>query len=743
MPDEDQLFLIDSPQDDAPAGLTPWRVLVVDDDEEVHRATDYAFRRALVLGRPMVLVHTYSGAETRALLAHDRDFALVLLDVVMEDAQAGLDLVAFIRNDCQMQATRIILRTGQPGSAPELPIIEAYDINDYRTKSELTQTRLITAVTAALRSFDQIRMIAESRRGLELIVRSSADLMERHAMLSFAEGVLTQLAALLGLPRDGLVCVHRGEEKRGERPDTFYVISAGGQLADYLSCTLDKLADAAVRAAVTEALRQRQHQFGASSTVLYLSAEGHEAAVYMLAHEPLAPLDRQLVEVFATNLSAYFGNVHLIGELNRLAFLDGLTGLGNRVQFVKDVEAQVEGQSAEAGGQGSPQALLLLDVKRFSELNNGLGHDVGNAYLNAIAQGLRASFSAETRVARLSGDVFGLVGPVAELGPEQSRLLFESGVQAGEHRLPVAFAAGYYALQGHQGPGLAALRRANIALARARLSAQAQLVVFDPTMETQTAGRLALLRALRAAIQAQHLEVWYQPQLALQDGRLVGLEALMRWPDGAGGMVATPDVFVPLAEQAGLIGELGLWVLHRAAEDWLQLQGLRGAPPRISVNVSLPQFRSGELQSQVTEVLARHALPAGTLELEITESIAMDDPALVVSTLTTLRAQGARVALDDFGTGYSSLSQLRTLPIDVLKIDRAFVSQIGDRHGDAFVETVVALGQRIGAEIVAEGVETAAQAEFLRAQACHTAQGWLYAKAMPLAELKAWMATRI
>ncbi|MCV2354423.1 EAL domain-containing protein [Paucibacter sp. B2R-40] len=739
MPDEDQLILTDAPNDPELDGQVAWRVLVVDDDEEVHRATDYAFRRARVLGRNLILLHTYSGAETRALLAHDRDFALVLLDVVMEDAQAGLNLVEYIRRECQMLSTRIILRTGQPGSAPELPIIEAYDINDYRTKSELTQTRLITAVTAALRSFDQIRMIAESRRGLELIVRSSADLMERHAMLSFAEGVLTQLAALLGLPRDGLVCVHRGEEKRGERADTFYVISAGGQLADYLSCTLDKLADTAVREAVTEALRLRQHQFGAACTVLYLSADGHEAAVYMRAHQPLAAIDRQLVEVFATNLSAYFGNVHLIGELNRLAFMDGLTGLANRVQFVKDVESLALAQDA---GQGPAQAVLLLDVRRFSELNNGLGHEIGNAYLKAIAAGLRASFSAQTRVARLSGDVFGLVGPVAELGPEQSRPLFEAGVQACEHRLPVAFAAGYYALPGHQGSGLAALRRANIALARARLGAQAQLVIFDPIMEEQTAGRLALLRALRAAIQAQRLELWYQPQLGLQDGRLVGLEALMRWPDGAGGMVESPAVFVPLAEQAGLIVELGLWALHRAAQDWRYLQGFAGAPPRISVNVSMPQFRSGDLQEQVAEVQARHALPAGTLELEITESIAMDEPALVVSTLVALREQGVRVALDDFGTGYSSLSQLSALPIDALKIDRAFVSQIGAAKGEGFVETVLALGQHIGAEIIAEGVETPGQAEFLRQHGCPIVQGWLYAKAMPLEELKAWMSAR-
>jgi EAL domain-containing protein (putative c-di-GMP-specific phosphodiesterase class I) len=160
------------------------------------------------------------------------------------------------------------------------------------------------------------------------------------------------------------------------------------------------------------------------------------------------------------------------------------------------------------------------------------------------------------------------------------------------------------------------------------------------------------------------------------------------------------------------------------------------------VNVSIPQFRGGGLTEQISAILARHAMPPSALELEVTESITIDDPQRVVATLQSLRGLGVRVALDDFGTGYSSLSQLWSLPIDVLKIDRGFVSQIGSEHGDVFIETVVALGQRIGTEIVAEGVETQAQAEFLSRLGCDNAQGWRYAKAMPLHELKQWVASR-
>ncbi|MDM4767887.1 EAL domain-containing protein [Pelomonas sp. SE-A7] len=735
MADNERILLIDTDEDEAAAGpvLPPWRVLVVDDDDEVHQATRYSLRRTEIMGRPLELVHTHSGGETEALLERDRDFSLILLDVVMESPQAGLNLVQYIREHCGMNEARIILRTGQPGFAPELPIIQAYDINDYRTKSELTQTRLITAATAALRSYNQIRTIAESRRGLEMIVRSAADLMERHAMLSFAEGVLTQLAALLGLPKEGIVCAHRGRPEHGEDVDSFYVISAAGRLASYVSRPLEELAEIHIRQAVTDCLSSRQHQFADSATVLYVAARDQEAAVFLQTSHPLEPLDRQLVEVFATNISAYFGNLNLIAELNRLAYYDTLTQLPNRLQFLRELDAQTDRQG---------QVLLLLDMQRFAELNNGLGHEVGNALLMALAQRLDQGFDTRVKLARLGSDVFGVLGPAAVVNAEHIQQLLAQPLEVGEHRLPVTVTLGWYVLDDHAEDGLTALRRASIALEVAKADQRRGGLPFKAAMEAGVQSRLALVRRLRSDLAARKLEVWYQPQVLLRDDSLIGMEALVRWPDGQGGMVQNPMVFVGLAEQAGLIDEMGSWVLDQAAQDWRLLQDQPGAPPRVSVNVSVLQFRSQGLTDQVRSLIARHAMPPGSLELEVTESVAMDDPQLVVDSLRALHEAGARVAMDDFGTGYSSLSQLRALPIDCLKVDRAFVSQIGEAQGDAYAETVIRLGQRIGMEIVAEGVETEAQAVFLRDRGCDVAQGWRYAKAMPLAVLRGWIEAR-
>lgn len=194
---------------DTRSNAPPWKLLVVDDDPEVHGVTRFALRDLRVFGRPIRFLHADNAQQAREHLRQNYDIAIALLDVVMETDQAGLELVQYIRDDLGLAECRIILRTGQPGYAPELTVIHEYDINDYRTKAELTHTRLITTVSTALRAYEQLRVIAENRRGLELIVHAAADLMEQRAISSLAEGVLTQLAALLKLPLDGIVCTRR------------------------------------------------------------------------------------------------------------------------------------------------------------------------------------------------------------------------------------------------------------------------------------------------------------------------------------------------------------------------------------------------------------------------------------------------------------------------------------------------------------------------------------------------------
>ncbi len=298
-----------------PGGQCPWKILVVDDDPEVHGVTRFVLDGLHVFGRPLRLLHAFSGEEARRQLQVHPDIAVALLDVVMETAQAGLDLVGHIRDELGMSECRLILRTGEPGYAPELTVIQEYDINDYRTKAELTHTRLITTVSSALRSYQQLHAVAEHRRGLELIVRAAADLMEERAIANLAEGVLTQLAALLKLPVDGIVCTQKGSPLGGDG-DHCYVVGAAGRHAGYIAQPLETLPDERIVAAILASVARRQHVFGSDYAVLYLKASPHqEAAIFLDSGQVLETLDRTLLDVFVANIAACFRNVKLVERL--------------------------------------------------------------------------------------------------------------------------------------------------------------------------------------------------------------------------------------------------------------------------------------------------------------------------------------------------------------------------------------------------------------------------------------------
>ncbi len=731
--DNDFIPLLDDERGSPHAGPGSWSILVVDDDSEVHAATEFALHAVRILGRPLTLKHAHSAAEARALLAAERDIAVVLLDVVMETEDAGLAMVGYIRDTLQMAECRIILRTGQPVYAPELSVFNQYDINDYRTKAELTRTRLITAITSALRSYEQIRTIAENRRGLEMIVHAAADLMEMRAITALAEGVLTQLAALLKLPLDGIVCAQRGSPCTSD-PAGLYIVGATGRLASHVAAPLHRLPDPAVVKAIEACMASAAHHFGSDHTVIYLRSSDQEAAVYLNTQAPVSPGDRQLIEVFAGNMSACFGNVRLVEKLHYTAYHDGLTGLPNRTRFIIDLDAI-------AATGGTDGVVALVDLQHFADLNDGLGHEAGNALLISVAERLRQHMAGEGHVARVGADVFGLIGPEARVNPEALFDAFVPPCEAGEHQLPVSIAVGFCRMLENDRTGISLLKRANIALNRAKRSLHSSYEYFIPEMEDSTRWRLEIIRRLREDFQHGNLAVWYQPQVSLANGRVVGIEALVRWP-GEGGFVQPPGVFIPLAEYSGLIVEIGDWVLDAACAAFREIRNLPNAPAYVAVNVSMPQFRRRSFAQRVEAALAGNDLPPYALELEITESLAMEEPKVVVHSLQALKAIGLRIAIDDFGTGYSSLAHLREMPIDCLKIDRAFISEIAGGQGGMFAETIIALGQKLGVGIVAEGVETPEQAGFLRGLGCPVAQGYLYAKPMPLGELMQWLQAR-
>ncbi|MDA0189715.1 MAG: EAL domain-containing protein [Proteobacteria bacterium] len=741
---DDLLEFIDDHDDIAPPPLRArkcWRVLIVDDDREVHNATLFALHDILIDGHPLQFLHAHTGAEALDILRHESDIAVALLDVVMENESSGLDLVHVIRSELGLAELRIILRTGQPGYAPEMRVIRDYDINDYKTKSELTRIRLLTTLTTAIRSYEQIHTINASRRGLELIVNSAADLFSQRALRGFAEGVLTQLAALLRLSPEGLLCARDAHPQPGTVGRPLTVVGAAGRYSALIDRPIDEIDDPRIVNDVRRCLTEKRNIYTGDATVLYFSGDdGNNAAVFLATRTPLSETDRQLLEVFCVNIAVGLENVNLFGDLAFLAFSDPLTGLPNRKGFIKAIDEHRQRGEAD-------WTVALIDIDHFSEINDALGHEKGDTLLLAVMRRLRDWLdgtpleASRATLARVGGDVFGLLAPDRQLDPAALFAQFDAPISVEDYRLPVQVTIGLTRLCADSGDGLNVIKTTNIALKRARNDQHTHWRYYTQDMTTATRARLDLLHDLRAAIVGKRgLTVHYQPQIDLANGRVVGAEALIRWRTDDGRNIP-PDQFISLAEYAGLIPDLGEWVLRTAAAQLLRWDA-EGLPSlRMAVNVSPVQFRDSRFVSRVREVFDTLGVPARRIELEITEGVAMFDADTVIATLRELRALGAEIAVDDFGTGFSSLSYLQRLPLNRLKIDRSFVSAmtLPDGCGTRIADMVVKLAQALGLSVVAEGVETEAQAALLHNIGCEQAQGYLYARPMDAEGFRAWL----
>jgi diguanylate cyclase (GGDEF)-like protein len=579
--DSDTLQFLDDHGDGEVSKELVWRLMVIDDEPDVHRATTFALAGVKILGRSLQFLHAYSAAEATEMLRAEEDIAVVLLDVVMEREDAGLALVKTIRQDFKLAELRIILRTGQPGYAPEIETIHDFDINDYKTKSELTRTKLYATVTAALRAYEQIR------------------------------------------------------------------------------------------------------------------------------------------------------------KLDELAFYDRLSRLPNRNKFIDLSDARL------ASGVHKDDVIAILDVDDFSEINDALGHQQGDRLLQSVADRLKSELGPNVVLARIGGDTFALMGTERDVEPKRVLSLFRQPFQVQDDSMVVTATMGLTKSLGEGINGRDALKDANIALKRAKKSRRGSYVMYSTVMGSDIRERVRLLQSLRSAVESERLFVVYQPQVNLITGSVVGVEALIRWRNEDGSFVP-PDRFIPLAEASGMIIAIGDWVLRMSCHELVRFQALGLPDLRMSVNVSQIQFRHPEFLEKLTAALLDTGINPKCLELEITESVAMEDPDFMLETLHMVRELGISIAIDDFGTGYSSLSHLRQLPIDRLKIDRAFVTELNQEvSGGHIASMVVELGRNLNLTVIAEGIEDEGQAKTLLNLGCHEGQGYLYAKPLLPQQFKEWYQARV
>ena len=425
-------------------------------------------------------------------------------------------------------------------------------------------------------------------------------------------------------------------------------------------------------------------------------------------------------------------------ENHRLAMFDHLTGLPNRLLFFDRVTQAI----SAAGREGSGVGVLLLDLHRFKEVNDTLGHERGDELLRQVGPRLQGVLRASDSVARLGGDEFGIalagLNTLSE-GEDVARKLTDAldtpfvldGID-----IALGGSIGIARYPDHGDDPDQLLRRAEVAMYVAK-TARAPYESYSLEQDTYSTDRLALVAELRRAIDEADLALAYQPMIDLERGMIIGVEALLRWSHASQGPIG-PDVFIPLAEHSGLIGRITTYVLEAAAT---QAQAWReaGLDLTVSVNLSVRDLQRPGLAAAIGATLERHELPAARLQLEITEGSVMDQPDRALATLQELAGVGVGLSVDDFGTGYSSLAYLQRLPVNELKIDRSFVLGLAGSSSDGeIVRSTVGLGHNLGLSIVAEGVEDERSLAFLRDVGCDIAQGFFIARPMPADAVLEW-----
>lgn len=454
------------------------------------------------------------------------------------------------------------------------------------------------------------------------------------------------------------------------------------------------------------------------------------------------------LEVLANAFNRMFARLDAsMKRIHRLAYVDMVTELPNRERFRKEVERVTR----RAVDEGTGGAVLFLDLDRFKRVNDSLGLGEGDRLLEAVARRLREtargwdlshsdSGSEPSLVARLGGDEFTILLPtlrdpadaarVARLVIDAVRRPFEiSG-----HRVFLGVSVGVAVFPRDGDDPETLLRHADLAMASAKRSGGNAFEFFEATMNQTAFERLVLEGELREAVRDDQLVVYYQPKISIKDGSIAGVEALVRWNHPTAGLLS-PGTFIEAAEECGLIGDIGNWVLRRACKEIASLH-CSGINIPVAVNVSAVQFEEEGFSDTVLEALRETGLAAGALELELTESTAMRQPERVLEQISPLRQRGVTFAIDDFGTGHSSLSYLTRMPFDVFKIDQSFVRDMTrDPHARIVVETILAMARALKLQTVAEGVETSEQLCFLREQGATLAQGYLFARPMPLNDL--------
>ncbi len=448
---------------------------------------------------------------------------------------------------------------------------------------------------------------------------------------------------------------------------------------------------------------------------------------------------RTLILQNATNLSEIKNKAE--SEIHKLAYYDSLTGLPNRELFLKLLREKANEKTE--GSTKTRLGVITMDLDHFKDINDSMGHHIGDIILNEVGKRLKNALPKNAVVSRYGEDEFAIMVPLQtdlnksiDVAKRIAHIVRSEPFKAFEENFQIRASIGVATYPDDSSDPDHILKGADIALNRAKEEGRDTIRAYSRDFDIAVRERFQTLRDLRVALDEQQLRLFYQPQFNLATGELVGVECLVRWwkPDDSpqGGHFISPGAFIPIAENSGLIIPMGEWIIRHACERGAAWRAMGLPPIRVAVNISGAQFAEGNLPALVRKTLEETGFPSSALELEVTESLFMEDIEHTIATLHEFNRQGIELAIDDFGTGYSSLAYLRQFPIHRLKIDRSFVdSAVTDPDDAAITRTIIGLGRSLNLEVIAEGVETLEQQEYLIKEGCDLVQGFRYCRPLP------------
>ncbi|MEP0355749.1 EAL domain-containing protein [Paraglaciecola sp.] len=710
----------------------PWNILVVDDDQSVHDVTDLILSKYTFDGRPLKLTYAYSATEARGILEKPNDFSVLLLDVVMETEHAGLELVSYIRNVLKNQFIRIILRTGQPGQAPELSVIVDYDINDYRTKTELTAEKMCSCVTSALRGYKDINTIRElalSREQLNLQLR--IEIEERFAVEKLLASTNDKLDSIIN-NSTSLISLKHVDGYYDLVNDTFL-----NDLEVMNNNVIGKTDYDIFSAAIADSIRANDKKVLETGEAIQCeeflpSKEGVHC--YLSVKFPLFDND---------------GNIHLICSISTdinermeaqkkilyLAQYDALTKIPNRSLFIDKLTRAV----SICERSERYLAVMFIDLDRFKQINDSLGHDFGDELLVKVAGRLTSIVRDGDLVCRLGGDEFAVLltevateQDIVEMADKIMKTLTRSYlIQSKELMVTASMGISRCPIDSFDVKTL--LKKADVAMYKAKKIGRNAYRFYLQEDDSKANELLSLEVDMRKMLAEEKSQFFllYQPKVCINTGKYLSVEALLRWNHPEKGIIP-PFQFIPLLEETGLIIKVGEWVLKEAC-FFAKRMADAGNEIKVAVNLSSRQLKRKEMLDTIKVILTETECAPHQLELEVTESSFIEDIEGAKLLLEKISALGISLAIDDFGTGYSSINYLKMLPFNTLKIDRSFISEAPSIKQDlAIVTTITQLATNLNMKIVAEGVETAEQftmiKNLLSDSKDHLIQGYLFSK---------------